>query len=129
MRRLILAVLLIGCQQARPEEKAAASSPPSGLSRRDELVLAAANVALPPPGFAASDLPDPSSLGATLVASYCTQCHNMPTPQMHSATDWPSVARRMWLRMDLLPAPLGVKVPTLADRFTLLNYFTSDGGP
>ena len=120
------ASLLIACQQASPQQQSAAGSRGSGLNRQDELLLAAANVALPPPGFGASDLPDPNSLGAKLVVSYCAQCHNMPTPQMHSATDWPSVARRMWLRMGLLSPSLGVKVPTLADRYALLNYLTAN---
>jgi hypothetical protein len=45
---------------------------------------------------------------------------------MHSATDWPSVARRMWLRMDLLPPTLGIKTPTVAERFAILDYLTSN---
>ncbi|HTI06523.1 MAG TPA: hypothetical protein VL549_14555 [Gemmatimonadales bacterium] len=126
MRVLVIALLLAGCQPATPQEKAPVGNRASGLSRQDELVLAAANVALPPPGIVASDLPDPSSPGAKIVANYCAQCHNLPTPQMHSATDWPSVARRMWLRMDLLPPSLGIKVPTMGDRFTLLGYLTTN---
>lgn len=133
MRGLVMALLvsgtaslLLGCQQAAPQPKTSAGAPSSGLNRQDELLLAAANVALPPPGIAASDLPEPNSMGAHLVATYCAQCHNMPTPQMHSATDWPSVARRMWLRMGLLSPSLGVKVPTLPDRFEMLSYLTAN---
>jgi cytochrome c5 len=96
------------------------------LNRQDELLLAAANVALPPPGISAADLPDPESRGAQLVAGYCGQCHNIPSPQMHSATDWPGIARRMWLRMELLPATQDVKVPTAAERFAILDYLTAD---
>ena len=126
MRGLVMALLVVGCQQVSPNEKTSAVNRSSGLNRQDELLLAAANVALPPPGIAATDLPEPSSMGAHLVAAYCAQCHNLPTPQMHSATDWPSVARRMWLRMGLLSPSLGVKVPTLAERFALLNYLTAN---
>jgi cytochrome c5 len=97
-----------------------------GLNQRDELLLAAANVALPPPGVTPADLPDPASRGGQLVANYCAQCHDLPTPQMHSATDWPSIARRMWLRMELLPSTLGVKVPTAAERFAILDYMTAN---
>lgn len=97
-----------------------------GLNHQDELLLAAANIALPPPGVKPADLPDPSSRGAQLVVNYCAQCHELPTPQMHSATDWPSIARRMWLRMELLPPALGVKVPAPAERFALLEYLTAN---
>ncbi len=97
-----------------------------GLNQRDELLLAAANVALPPPGVTPADLPEPSSPDAQRVAVYCAQCHELPSPQMHSATDWPSIARRMWLRMELLPPQLGVKVPTMAERFAILDYLNTN---
>ena len=96
------------------------------MNRQDELLLAAANIALPPPGVAAADLPEPNSKGAQLLAQYCAQCHNLPTPGMHSATDWPSIARRMWLRMEWLPTTLGVKVPTMGERFAMLDYLTGN---
>jgi cytochrome c5 len=96
------------------------------LNRQDELLLAAANIALPPPGVAAADLPEPNSKGAQLLVQYCAQCHNLPAPGMHSSTDWPSIARRMWLRMEWLPPTLGVKVPTMAERFAMLDYLTAN---
>jgi cytochrome c5 len=83
-------------------------------------------VALPPPGIAPGDLPDPQSRGAQLLINYCAQCHALPAPTTHSATDWPSVARRMWLRMDNLPASLGIRVPPPEDRFVLLNYLLNN---
>ena len=133
MRNVLIAVLAAGalgspvaCRQAPSQDSSAARARSTGLNRQDELLLAAANVALPPPGISAADLPDPNSTGAKLIGTYCGQCHNVPTPQMHSATDWPSVARRMWLRMELLPPSLGVKVPTMAERFALLDYMTAN---
>ena len=131
MRSLVTVGLMAGivtataCRQA-PSQDQSPGGRPSGLNRQDELLLAAANVALPPPGISAADLPEPNSMGAKLVGAYCAQCHNMPSPQMHSATDWPSVARRMWLRMELLPPTLGVKAPTVAERFALLDYLTTN---
>ena len=113
------------CRQAPPPADSAASQS-HGLNRQDELLLAAANIALPPPGLSAADLPDPNSKGAQLEAQFCAQCHNLPSPAMHSATDWPGVARRMWLRMEWLPPTLGVKVPTVAERFTTLEYLTAN---
>jgi cytochrome c5 len=94
------------------------------LNQQDELLLAAANIALPPPGVTPADLPEPNSKGAQLEAQFCAQCHNLPAPAMHSATDWPSIARRMWLRMEWLPSTLRVKVPTMAERFAMLDYLT-----
>ena len=132
MRNVVIAVLVTGvlcssaCRQAPSQGSAATGARSTGLNRQDELLLAAANVALPPPGITLADLPDPNSPGAKLIGSYCGQCHNVPSPQMHSATDWPSVARRMWLRMELLPPTLGVKTPTLGERFVLLDYLTAN---
>jgi len=86
------------------------------------LLLASAKAALPPPGLSAADLPDPQSEGARFLAQFCAICHNLPAPTTHSATDWPGVVRRMWLRMELLPAGLRVPVPTEEQRQAILNY-------
>ncbi len=120
-------LVLIGCLACRAAQppRAETQSPPA-LDRADQLLLAAAKVALPPPGLAAGDLPDPTSRGAQLVIRYCTQCHSLPAPTMHSATDWPSVARRMWLRMEMLPTSVGVQVPPAADRYTILTYLLAN---
>lgn len=118
-------LISLACRASPPPQSTAAQTPPA-LSRADQLLLAAAKVALPPAGVAAGDLPDPQSRGAQLVIQYCSQCHSLPTPTMHSATDWPSVARRMWLRMELLPASIGVQVPAAADRYTILTYLLAN---
>ena len=122
--------LVVGLAACRQGPASAADSTATaathGLNRQDELLLAAANIALPPPDVKPADLPEPNSRGAQLVSQFCAQCHNLPTPAMHSATDWPSVARRMWLRMEWLPATLGVKVPAMAERFVMLDYLTAN---
>ncbi|HEV2751717.1 MAG TPA: hypothetical protein VGV12_14440 [Gemmatimonadales bacterium] len=92
------------------------------LNHTDRLLFAAATIALPPAGVTPGDLPEPTSVGAKLVAKYCAQCHSLPAPTAHSATDWPGVARRMWLRMEWLPDSLGVQVPTNAERYEMLQY-------
>lgn len=132
---LVRAVVLIGVvssigacrqeQQSRASGDTTTSTRSGSLNQQDELLLAAANVALPPP-LTAAELPQPNSRNAQLVAGYCGQCHNIPSPLMHSATDWPSIARRMWLRMELLPPSHGVKVPTAAERFAILEYLTTN---
>ncbi len=117
-------VSLAACRQTPPPADSAAVG--HGLNRQDELLLAAANIALPPPGVTSADLPEPNGKGAQLMAQFCAQCHNLPTPQMHSATDWPSIARRMWLRTEWLSPSLGVKVPSMAERFAMLDYLTAN---
>jgi cytochrome c5 len=123
-----LGIVSVGCREApRPAAEAPQGASGQGwLHRSDELLLAAANIALPPPGVTAADLPDPESRGAQLVAKYCGQCHALPTPSMHSATDWPGISRRMWLRMEWLPASLGVATPTMAERFVMLDYLNAN---
>jgi cytochrome c5 len=107
-------------QQGAVGGAGADTTQPTGVN--DRLILASAKAALPPPGIAAADLPDPNSEGAKAVAQFCITCHNLPSPTLHSATDWPGVARRMWLRMDLLPEGLRVPVPTEEQRQAIINY-------
>ena len=89
---------------------------------QEQLLLLATKVALPPDDFEAVDLPDPSTTEARLLVKYCAQCHGIPAPSMHSAADWPSVARRMWRRMERLPDSLAVGVPGVGERARLLDY-------
>jgi cytochrome c5 len=120
----LAAALACSGKPAQQPAAAAADMGSQGLvkSGRERLILAAAEVALPPPGVSPADLPDPNSEGAKDVAQFCTSCHNLPTPSAHSATDWPSVARRMWLRMGMLPPGLQVPVPSEEQRQAILNY-------
>lgn len=101
----------------------AAAPPP--VAEAEALLLAAAQVALPPPADPATALPEPESDGAQLVARYCTGCHPLPTPRIHAATDWPQVTRRMWLRIDGLSTRFAVPRPTVAERGVILRYLTA----
>lgn len=123
---LAMAVLwAVACRGPSRTPRAAVASGGTGLNRRDELLLAAANVGLPP-GVDSATLPDRMSHGARLLMTYCAQCHDLPSPLTHSATDWPSVARRMWLRAEWISPSLGVKVPTMSERYVLLGYLTTN---
>ena len=120
-----LVLVVAGCRGSAGLPAASSTRPAApDEARSDALLLAAAKVALPPPGIAPGDLADPGSSGAHLVVQYCTQCHALPSPAMHSATDWPRVVRRMWLRMDRLPDSLGIKTADEGDRMTVLQYLT-----
>lgn len=120
VRTILIACVAMSCRGgAAPEGDGA------GAISRDALLLAAAKVALPPDSLTAADLPGAGSPGAALVVTYCTGCHGLPSPKTHSATDWPVVARRMWLRAEWLPKEMGAKVPGMGERYVILDYLTA----
>lgn len=126
----LLAAVILGATACRENPKPAAPAEPATAvaqpSPSDELLLAAARIALPPPGITAANLPEPGSPGAVALGTYCAQCHELPSPAMHSATDWPSVVRRMWLRMDRLPGAVGIRAPDEGARAQLLSYLMAN---
>lgn len=103
-------------------------------------MISSIGVGLPPNDFKPEDLPEPGSRGAGLLQVYCVQCHWLPTPQMHSAAEWPILVRRNLLRMEQLNVRLGgplttglvgqtvmkgyenPEIPAQADVDTLLAY-------
>ena len=54
-----------------------------------------------PPGLTAASLPEAHSPGAVLLSHYCTQCHNLPGPDRHTAAEWRDLAPRMFMLMDV----------------------------
>lgn len=74
---------------------------------KDKLQTAAANIQkdldIPagpqvwviPKGMTAAGLPQSESRGASVLLIYCAQCHDLPTPSMHSAQEWHEVLKRM----------------------------------
>jgi cytochrome c5 len=130
---LPLAILAVAFPTAcaQPASDMATSGDTAGAAQagsytQDDLILAAAKIALPPSGITKADLPDPESQGAAYVQTFCSRCHNLPTPLMHSATDWPGVTRRMWLRMDRIDPKYAIPVPELADQLVILQYLTDN---
>lgn len=117
----LAAVMWAACAQ-RPEPTQEAPPPPPGVTVSTDLFLASAMAALPPPGVSPADLPDPESNGAKILTQYCAGCHALPSPGHHSATDWPIVLRRMWMRMDKVAADFEYPVPSTAERAVLLPY-------
>ena len=130
--RLLLAAVALAsltCRSAGPPAKLGigagagdTASAPAPPSTRDQLLLATLHVALPPEGLAPADLPDPNARGAALTAQFCGQCHPLPSPTMHGAADWPGVVRRMWLRVERLPADQPFRAAEIGDRLELLRY-------
>ena len=86
-----------------------------------------------PPGITPQDLPEPESRGAKLLSTYCAQCHNLPSPRMHTAADWPRVAGRMLMRERMMAGMRGmmmqVKAPTPQDEQALLQYLKTHAMP
>lgn len=112
-------VFLAGClsESEHRSSDSTMSRPPN-----EALVLASAKVLLPPRGPLPDDLPESRSNGAYLLVTYCTACHPLPSPASHSATDWPGVVRRMWLRAEGIGPAYLVPIPTPSDRVTLVQY-------
>lgn len=119
---LVLCVMA-GCAGGAP---AAEETQQGGPATSEDLLLASALVALPPSGVTPADLPDPESDGAQHLARYCETCHALPSPGSHSATDWPSVLRRMWLRMERLDPSYNVPVPTGGERLVMAEYLVNN---
>jgi cytochrome c5 len=84
-----------------------------------------------PRGIRPQDLPDPGGAGATLVAKYCAQCHDLPSPAMHSAAEWPAIADRMFRRMSMMGGMgmmggmrgmMDIEAPSATEQETIVAY-------
>jgi cytochrome c5 len=137
MRALALwlaVAVLVGCGKARPSGQVSVSDATGArgaagpLPLMEQRLLEAASIALPP-GVATDSLPEPNTPGAMILESYCTQCHALPSPSMHGAADWPAVARRMWVRIDMMAGGLGIKIPSTAERAQLLWFLQKHALP
>jgi mono/diheme cytochrome c family protein len=125
---LLLTLLTVACsrQESGEQPPSAEGAQNPSLSLQERRLLTAATIALPPEGLAPESLPDPTSRGAQLLASYCTQCHALPSPASHGAMDWPGVLRRMWVRIDMMQGELGVRIPQAGERTQLLEYLIAN---
>lgn len=78
------------------------------LSRQQRWrMISSIGTGLPPENYQVSDLPQSGTYGAAMLQVYCEQCHWLPSPQMHSAAEWPVLVKRMILRMHMLQDRLG----------------------
>ncbi len=77
-----------------------------------------------PRGADPAQLPEPQSAGARLVNQYCTQCHGIPTPALHSASGWSPVVGRMNARMQWMRqnSSMGIAAPTPEELQAILGY-------
>jgi len=85
-----------------------------------------------PPGIDPANLPDPQSEGARLIQRYCSQCHNLPAPGIHTAAEWPNVVARMNHRMQMMSGRGGMwmmrntKAPSEQELDTLIIYLQAN---
>lgn len=76
-----------------------------------------------PPGLDPERLPDPRSGGAQLLARYCSQCHELPGPGLHTADEWSSVVDRMNRRMRMMGGMMhDIEAPKDDELRTLVTY-------
>lgn len=75
-----------------------------------------------PPGIIPENLPDPESHGARLLTHYCNQCHNLPSPKMHTAEEWPAVTGRMFARMAMMSGMMGIETPSSEEQLLIISY-------
>lgn len=76
-----------------------------------------------PLGLDPEHLPEPRSKGAQLFARYCTQCHELPGPGLHTADEWSSVVERMNRRMRMMSGMMrDIEAPDNDEFRTLLAY-------
>lgn len=113
---LVMLAAVAACQAAPPAEDAADAQP-----QASDLVAASAAIGLPA-SIPADELPGQGTDGAAAYVEFCGACHGAPNPAAHSATDWPVVLRRMWIRTEGLPASYNVPVPDANQRVLILDY-------
>lgn len=79
---------------------------------------------LVPPGVNPEDLPDPNSKGAQLLVYYCTACHNLPSPSMHTEEEWSVVADRMFRRMSRMSGGMmmNIEMPSPEEQNEIVAY-------
>ncbi len=77
-----------------------------------------------PLGVNPDSLPQPHSEGAELLQHYCSQCHDLPGPGLHTAAEWPAVLERMAARERMMSEHdmMGIQAPTEKELATLLAY-------
>jgi hypothetical protein len=81
-----------------------------------------------PPGTSPENLPEPDSQGARLLVQYCIQCHNLPSPSLHTAGEWPGIARRMFRRMSMMfgmGMVMSIETPSPGEHQTIITYLES----
>lgn len=79
-----------------------------------------------PPPTDPRTLPSPTSNGAKTLQRYCAQCHGLPSPGLHTASQWPDVVARMRQNIEqsgfMMRLMHGLKKPSESETMTLIAY-------
>ncbi len=126
-------VLLLASSQALAIEQAQDTSIAANKWEQGPYGLMLSSIL--PPGPNPKELPEPDSAGARALTRYCVQCHNLPSPHMHTSEGWQVVVERMNRRtqgegnMGTLMKELmeGVKAPSQDELDSLLAYLGKHG--
>lgn len=110
-------------------------------------LVASLGSGLPPEDYRRAELPESGSHAVALMEAYCVQCHWIPSPQMHSAEEWPILMRRMEMRSrslqnrmqgemserimgEMMMAGMGHSIiPTEAEQDTIVRYLQRNALP
>ncbi len=79
-----------------------------------------------PHGISPTMLPEPESIGAKAVTEYCTPCHALPAPGMHTAEEWPAIVGRMNMRMQMMDGMMGIDALDQKDLMAVIDYLQSN---
>lgn len=71
-----------------------------------------------------STFPDAGSLGAELLQSYCSQCHNAPRPGLHTQAEWTGIIRKMdaIIGVQSRAQVMGIRMPSQDEFNLIVNY-------
>jgi cytochrome c2 len=75
-----------------------------------------------PPRIKPTDLPDSDSKGAQLLTRYCSQCHYLPAPGMHTKEEWLPVTNRMFARMSMMSGMMNIESPSPEEQQIIVAY-------
>ena len=76
-----------------------------------------------------SELPDPDSMGATLFAQYCGQCHNPPPPALNTPAQWGYITQQMSgiIERQAHSEEGGVNLPSYDEFQLIAQYLMAHG--
>ena len=73
-------------------------------------------------------IPERESKGGSLFNKYCSQCHNIPNPVMHSGNEWPMAFERMVRHARTIGTTYeGIALPTLQEKKEIITYLQRNG--
>lgn len=122
-----LGLFVLGLLLASGVPGADRESKQNGMAPMREMMQRMMADVLPPPGLAPEQLPTASSRGARLLTRYCTQCHSLPGPGMHTAEEWPHVVERMRQRMDMHGRMMGgLDIPVPSEFRIIRDYLQTN---